>query len=363
MAEFRYLFADLLTNRVNLEVPCYGVSYNGLLNKASDGTCSINLDRSGYNNQDVIDATVPGKTAMYIDRDGVLIWGGIVWSRTYQAQAKVFSYTLQTFESYAYKVAIEETLAYADEDQRNILCELFVHMQQKLQTDIGIQVDPGYPFTPSITRTVTFDVNDAWTYGKAIDYMIEYDQGFDYYIDVFYAEDGSIGRRIRTDNVLGAAVENTGLVFDYPGGNVSNYWWPENASRGAVSVIGYGSGDITKLTSKVTQTDLLDAGFPNIQEIYSNSDVSVQATLDSQTAQQGRLLRIPITVPTVELNPNTVPVGTWQMGDYAKLEIEDARFPAGLNTTVRVIGYEAQPPSSDEPETIKPIIEGADTVG
>jgi hypothetical protein len=364
MVDYAYKFCDLLTNVVTLEVPCYGVSFNRLLNAAGSATVSINLDRTDYANEDTIAGTTPGKTAFYIERDGALIWGGILWSRTYQSQAKVLSYTAQTFESYLYKHVIEETLTFINRDQRNILNDLIVHMQQKLQADIDIETDEEYPFVSnSILRSVTFNDYDVWTYGKAIEYLIEFDEGFDYTIEVFYKEDGSPGRRIRTDNVLGASIANTGLVFDYPG-NVDNYYWPENASRGAVTVIGTGAGDgVEKIKSKVTQNDLLAAGYPNLQDIYSNQDVSIQLTLNSQTVADGLLKRIPITVPTIEMNPQAVPqFGSWAIGDYAHLEIEDPRFPNVLHADVRVIGFEGAPPSSEGPEKCTLVLEGGDDV-
>lgn len=366
IAEYKYLFTDLLTGgSATLEVPMYGISFGREINKAGSGTGSINLDQSDYSNTDIIDATVPGKTGFYIDRNGGLIWGGILWSRTYQAQAKVFSYTMQSFESFSYKVVIEDTLEFVDRDQRNIVCELFMYMQQKLQTDIGIQIDPNYPFpeddVSSTLRTVSFFDYDVWTFGKAIEYMVEFDQGLDYTIEVYYDEQGNPASRMRTDNILGAAIDNTGLVFEYPG-NIINYYWPENASRGATSVIGVGAGDgIEKITSRISDPIALSAGYPDLQEIYSNTDVSVQSTLDSQTTREVGRLHIPITVPTIEIDANGIPsLDSFGMGDYAQFAVEDARFEAGMTSYVRVIGYQASPPSSDGVEQCTLILAGED---
>lgn len=358
MAEFRYLFADLLTKRVTLEVPCYGVSYGRELNKASDGTLSINLDRTDFTNQEVIDATVPGKAAVYFERDGSLLWGGILWSRTYQSQAKTLSFTMQTFESYFYKFVIEQTLTFTSRDQRNILCDLIIHCQQKEGSDIGVLVDPNYPFTNNVVRTVNFYNYDLWTYGKAFDYLAEYDDGLDWTIEVYYDENGDPARRVRVDNVLGSPREATGLVWEYPG-NITNYYWPENASRGAISVIGAGAGDgTTKLLTKKTNSTLLNQGFPNYQEVYSNTDVSVKSTLDTQTANELNRLTIPITVPTIEADAAKEPyIGSWNLGDYAQISIEDPRFEAGINKYVRIIGYTASPPSSDGTETVNLVLE------
>lgn len=364
MHNYRYLICDLLTNEVNLEVPCYGVSYGREINKASDGTFSINLDRTDYSNQDVIDATVPGKTVMYIDRGGKLIWGGIVWSRTYQAQAKVLSYTMQTFESFFYKCVISPSLLYTDRDQRNILCELLLDAQQGNQTDLGVTLPTGYPFTGGTIRSVNFYKYDNWTYGKAFDYLAEYDEGLDWTIDVYYDGNGVPRKRLLVDDMLGAeSIVNKGLVFEYPG-NISNYYWPENASRGAVTMYGVGAGEGTaQLRTSWENADLLLAGFPNLQDIYINQDVSIAATLLTQTRQAADLARIPITVPTIQIDPDKEPqIGSWAIGDTARLVIQDPRFPEGKDTSVRILGYTAAPPSSDGAEQCQLIIAGADDV-
>jgi hypothetical protein len=364
MAEFRYLFCDLLSNEIIFETPVYGVSYGREINKAGDGTLSINLDRTDYQNQDVIDATIPGKSCVYFERDGSLLWGGIIWSRTYQAQAKVFSYTMQTFESFFYKLPITATQSFVSRDQRNILCELVQVAQQGDSTDIGVSMPVGYPFTGGINRTVNFYYYDEWTYGKAMDYMAEYDQGLDFTIDVYYDSNNHPAKRLLVDNDLGAeSLVNKGLLFEYPG-NIGNYYWPENASRSAVTVYGNGAGDGTnKIRTSYTTPGLIEAGYPNLGEIYSNTDVSLYATLVAQVGQQAALLKPPITVPTIQIDPDKEPqLGSWAIGDTARIVIEDARFPEGKDTTMRILGYTASPPNSDGPEQCSLIVDGADDV-
>jgi hypothetical protein len=310
----------------------------------------------------VIDGTIPGRTALYIQRNGALIWGGIIWSRTYQSQAKVLSMTLQSFESYFNKIILEETITYTNMDQRNIVCALVMHCMQKDNCDIGIQIDPNYPFSGGVMRTVTFYAYDTQSYGKALEYMAEYDTGLDWTVEVYFDEDGRPSKLLRVDNVLGATMENTGLVFEYPG-NVLDYYWPENASRGASSVIGTGAGDgDAKLITKLTNQSQIAAGYPDYQEVYTNSDVSVADTLSAQTGSELQRLAIPISVPTINIDPADVsfPFGSWGIGDYARFIVEDERFPDGLETSVRIIGYNASAPSGTSSETVALVLAGQD---
>lgn len=370
MPEYTYIFADLLTDNINLELPLYGTWFNHELNKPGNMTFTFSLDSEGFDNKDVLEGTIPGRTSIYVDRDGSLIWGGIVWSRTYQSQAKNLSYTAQTFESFLNKQYIEENLLFAGDDQRNILIDLINHMQTKEGANIGLLVPEKFTpategFQKAIQRVVSFSKHQVWTYGRAVEYMIEFADGFDYSIDVRYGTGRVPQKVVRVNNVLGAPIGATGneLVFDYPG-SIKNYWFPENASRAAVSTIGVGAGDDDgKLLTKVVQEDLLVQGYPDLQETYTNTDVSRLGTLEDQTKLASELNRVPISVPTFQLSPGVGPkVGSYQLGDFARFDIEDPRFPDGKTFNTRVVGYEIRPPRSGEQEDVKLIIPGEEDV-
>lgn len=361
---YKYLFADLLTGVVHLELPVYGVWLERAINGTGNATFSFALDSEGYSNSDVLEATQPGKSCIYVDRGGSLIWGGPIWSRTYQSEAKVLNYTAQTFESYFNKQYIEEDLSYTNMDQRDILIELINHMQSKAFANIGL-ILPELGSWPigleaaevPVFRSVNFKQAQVWTYGRAIEYMVEFDDGFDWTIEVRYGEGNFPQRVVSTDNMLGTLLRSTQLVFEYPS-NIKNYWFPENASRAATTTIGVGAGDDEgKLLSKATDLFLYDEGYPDLQETYDNQDVTRQSTLNSQTLRAQRLNRVPISVPTIELSPDIVPeVGSWNMGDHTRVYIEDPRFPDGKEIVTRVIGWELRPTSSGELEEVKLIV-------
>jgi hypothetical protein len=357
MAQYRYLFTNLLTGTVTVELPLYGVSFSRRLNRAGNCTFSFPLDSEGFVNQTVVESTTPGSTGFYIERNGSLVWGGVVWSRTYQSQAKSLSFTGQTFESFLYKQFIEETLTYTATDQRNILIALINYMQGKTNADVGIAVPSS--FTSNITRTVTFPDYEVWSIGKAIESLVSYSNGFDYTLDVRYDSNGDPEIFLATDDVLGQDIESTGMILEYPG-NIRNYWYPENAAEAATSVLGVGAGEgSAMLRSKATNTDMLGYGYPDIQSVYTNKDVQLQATLDSQTLQRGTLLTPPISIPTIELNPDFEPTfGSFQLGDYSNLYIRDPRFPSGLEQSVRVVGFSARPTESDQQEELKLVLAG-----
>jgi hypothetical protein len=359
MPTYRYLLADLLTNNILLELPFQGVSYSRALNKPGNATFVFPLDSSGWDNQTILDSTLPGRTAVYIERNGALVWGGIFWSRTYESEGKTLQFTAQSFESFLYKQVVETSLTYNNVDQRNILIAVISHMQAKSYANIGIVVPSS--FSNSIVRKTNFYDYEVWTYGKVAENLVGYDDGFDYTIDVAYVS-GTPTKQLLVNNVLGAPASTTHLAWDYPGG-IKNYYWPENASDAATTVIGVGAGDgKAMLRSKAQKVQLLSpGGYPDLQEVYTNKDVSIASTLASQTKAYLNQKLVPISVPTFEVNPEVGPgIADFALGDYGYVYIKDPRFPNGAKILVRVVGYTASPPGSDGQETFKLILEGQD---
>jgi hypothetical protein len=61
------------------------------------GTIPVIPDTSSM---DIYNSTMPGKTGLYVVRDGVCIWGGIVWHRSYDVVARSLSVSASEFTSY-----------------------------------------------------------------------------------------------------------------------------------------------------------------------------------------------------------------------------------------------------------------------
>lgn len=87
---YKYILTDLLSNKVIAEVPFIGVSYGRAI-KASgrfSGEIAVNADTEYL---DLYTNTVPGKTAIYVLRNDVCVWGGIIWGRKYDAKSRKLS--------------------------------------------------------------------------------------------------------------------------------------------------------------------------------------------------------------------------------------------------------------------------------
>lgn len=362
MANYRYIFADLLTNAIQMELPLGGVTFNRLINKAGNFQGFFGLGNEEYNDQDILDGTIPGRTALYVERtnnygDVGIVWGGVVWSRTWQEQALSIQYTAQTFESFPFMEDVRTTITYINTDQRNVLRDLITKMQAYPYRNIGIIVPSA--FANHLTRTVAFYKYEVWTFGSAIDFMMEFDQSFDYTIECQYNSSGGIDKVLLVDDILGAPSSTTQLVFGYPG-TIKNFWVPENASTGATTISAVGAGEGSAMIRTVdTNQHLLDAGYPELVQIYTNKDVNSLNILASKARSTLNQLKVPVSVPTFEINSEITPeFGTYSLGDYAKFNIESVRYPGGKEFLSRIIGWDVTPSSSDNQENVKLVILG-----
>jgi hypothetical protein len=111
---YRYFLTDLVSNEVLAEVPFSGVSYERQLRKAGAFSGTIPVI-AATNKLNLYEATMPGRTGLYVMRNDVCVWGGIVWARKYDESSKSLTVDASEFTSYFYHRHIWQTLIYGSE--------------------------------------------------------------------------------------------------------------------------------------------------------------------------------------------------------------------------------------------------------
>ena len=109
--QYRYFLTDLLSNQIISEVPFKGVSFERANRRAGSfsGTIPFLESTEGLN---LYEATMPGRTGLYVMRNGVCVWGGIVWSRSYSVDSQELQVEGGEFLSYFYHRNIWQTIQY-----------------------------------------------------------------------------------------------------------------------------------------------------------------------------------------------------------------------------------------------------------
>jgi hypothetical protein len=111
---YRYFLTDLVSNEVLAEVPFSGVSYERQLRRAGSFSGTIPVI-AATNKLNLYESTMPGRTGLYVMRNDVCVWGGIVWARSYSESSKTLSVDASEFTSYFYHRHIWQTLVYGSE--------------------------------------------------------------------------------------------------------------------------------------------------------------------------------------------------------------------------------------------------------
>jgi len=105
---YRYITADLLSGDIIAEIPYRGVSYGRALRGAGafQGKIPVITQTEALS---LYKNTTPGQTALYVVRNGICVWGGIIWDRSYTATTQDLTVSASEFTSYLYRRVIWKT--------------------------------------------------------------------------------------------------------------------------------------------------------------------------------------------------------------------------------------------------------------
>jgi len=364
--QYRYLFADLITNDILAELPLTNVTFSQVLNTPGAFSGEIlgsDIRESAY---DIVGSTEPARTAIYVDRDGVLIWGGIIWLRTWDTDTQKFGFQAREFGSYFERRRIteafmdnEQALVYSNEDQLFIAQDLMYLAQQQAGGDIGIVI-PNNTSGVDVTRVYyAYEFKDVW---GAIKDLSNQQDGFDFNIDVAY--DANLEPRKYAQTAYPyrgtefVAANADALVFEFPG-NVVAYEWPDDGSGAANKMYGIGpnSNEAKIRATAVAPEDPVANGWPLLEDTVSYTDQYDPDILQQQTLGEVSAKQFPVTTPRVIVPAYAEPVlGSYKTGDECLLRITDDRFPNngtgfGYSAVKRIASINVQP-GEDGPERV-----------
>lgn len=317
------------------------------------------LDQTGKQNSDLLAASVPGRTWVAVERDGIPIWHGFIWSRVYSAQSKSVQLYAMSFEKYPTKRLVRQDTTFAAIEQRNIFRSLW----NQLQSDVGnsnLNINVPASFPDVVLKDLTVLTTDFKFYDNIMSSIADAVDGFDWYIAIsksgtYYQKNLLIGYPN-----LGASPSTSMNVFEYPG-NITQYYMTEYmADAGTfVYVLGAGEGS-DMLISENIATDLVATGFPRWDIVFSRKDLNSQDAVDGIGQQLLATNRPPIAVAKLTVKGNLAPeFGSYTLGDTCKIVIKDPRWPGiGFTGNKRLLKWSLTPQSSDNTEEAELVFEG-----
>ena len=359
MAVYEYLAYDLRTGSALEQLPLVGVTLGGQLNAAGPFAATLPLGGTaqtapgvyGPRAQALLAASIPGRTVVYVERDGVLIDGYIIWTRRYDSATQSCDLGGLSLWSYFAHRVIDYTQAFSV-DQLTIARTLVTNAQAATGGNIGVAVGTE---TSGVTRNVNYYGYAAKPVAEAITELSAGSTGFDFAIDVAYSAGVPTATFRPSYPSRGRLISASGLVFEV-GRNIVSYQMPEDATTQATRFFALGAGDGADMKiATAVRTDIIDAGWPLLDATGSWKDVTDGSVLASLANGYVAAKASPVTIPQVTITAGADPqIMQWILGDWGTFifggdpTAPDPRFPTRTAYIARIVGYTLTPGDQGE---------------
>lgn len=359
---YRVLICDLRSDQLLDVLPLWGVSFDEYLGKTGSLRGTVHLVTADLAAR-ARAALIPGRTALWVERDGALWWGGILWTTSLGSDDRGrlrLDLQAATWDSYLAHRMLYDSQQATGVDQFDIVRNLVEYCAEQPGGDIGIEAGTELS---GVLRDRTYSRYDLPIVRDLIEQLSRVEGGFEWRIAS--VRDPDTGRRIKQVQ-LGHPVIRAGrgeLVLTRPGPIVA-YNWPTDStikanawqSRGASLNHNQAAESVPMLSPLITNSTDVEAGWPRLDGSSDYSTVEVQATLDAHARADAGTHLDPRTVPeiTVLLDGQITPA---LLGATVRVRITDLWWPEGMSARFRIIGITVSPPERGRPETAKLLLE------
>jgi len=337
--EYTYLAADIFNDEAISELPMRDVQFNWQINKPGELSGTIAAPELP-NIRDYFTATVPGRTAIYVLRDGQPVWGGIIWKRTFGSDSREVKIEADTWDSYMYHRILDEDWMFLRDvseqtppekrhegvEQIEIFRYLWRYMADTANGDIKVILGDQ---TSTVMRGAYFSKWDFKTYGEHLEAFAKKVDGFEWCSVIGVSADRStIQRRIDfAYPKFGRVYADSGLVWEYPGWTLRYAWIGDSDKAATVAfVTGGGDGDLKAYYQRTNDQAFAD-NWPRLDQVWNHSTVWDQGILKSHAGKYLEAYFPPISSIELEVHPRVpVEVGDFFLGDEVRLVIDDDLF-------------------------------------
>jgi len=372
---YTYEVGDLRTGVVLGDLPLTGVKYTKRLNDSGTLTGSFQIESRNAGRRQVEDAydwTTPARRTITAYRDDQPMWGGIIWTSSYDSSNGAVSIGCGDYWSYFDHRMVLPVLAlvagsgsnlvapsstyvanlttvYTGVDQSDIARALVTQAQAHTGGNLGILMDT----TDSGTlRDRTYEGHQLDTVGDVLRQLAGVIGGPDVMFDVvgLDAQSRPVRRMLLGHPTLGAVASTH--VFEYEA-NLVSYQWPRDGT--GMVTRQFATGDGTALDMPIAVSEDTTAytaeggGWPLLETEQQHSGVTTITTLQEHADGEQDVRRRPVALPKLTVRGDMSPrVGEWAVGDDAIVVITDDWFRIGVEAPVRIVGADVSPGSTED---------------
>lgn len=354
MATYRVLSLDLRTGTRVAEISLSDLKFGAKLNDVGVLSGRLHLPSptsaaARARASALVDAVDECRRQLVVERDGVIVWCGIVWGAPYDDDSQTIDVSAAETWSYFRHRYINTRGGYDFWDQFDIVRSLIDLLTSQTGGDIGVTVET---HDSGVTRYRVYEPWELKQLGEAIEQLSAVNDGFDFAIDPYW--DPATGELVKVLRLhyprRGRRYNETGLVFEL-GRNVTSFKWPSDGTRAANQILAVGAGEGSSML-RVTRTDSAQIqplssggpGYPLLQDVVTYKDVSVFSTLVGHATQALATRSRPVVLPEVSVRADSDPIfGSYIVGDAARFIVPphvSPRFPDGLDTYYRIVGWD-----------------------
>lgn len=364
--DYRFFAVEYVTGTILGELLPQTWELERVLSGAGAARVTLGLPRDETAARSLLTVTQPRRCGLYVERDGLPEWSGMVWSRAWDNRAPD-TVVLDGAEDWSYfrRRYVKDLLQWSSgtrDDQLAIARDLIRYAQgERFETTAALypqaataNVGVGYDAALSgVLRTVAIKGHVApKQVAEAVEQLCDADDGFDFTIETARTGPGAIARTFRTWSPTRTRPTSlTGWRAEL-GANLLSVSVPDDLGATATTVIGSNDlGQDKVLRAYATATYLLASGYPVLEESLTARNITSQSVLQRRVNEALAQYVAGDGIADVDVDPTSelLPVDRLELGDAVDVvipkrsvyddELLSARFPDGLRQTRRVVGY------------------------
>lgn len=347
MAETTFLACSALTNKVIAELPLVNPSYTRVLNDSGSIQGDIELDDTTVRELGLIanGAVEPAAVSCYVQRNGLYVWGGLIWTHGYAGATAKMALNGAEFGSLLSLKSINSTSAAYIGELAAQLCAWVT----SAFASAGCPVTTTYTATPTtITLTVL-----PWETHVYLDLIKSYAVavgGVDWAFDVAVVGGVPQAQFNVSYPRRGQSYVHSGVVWDFPG-DILDYNLTKDGQRIAAILIENGSGSGSQMVQAVvTQSP---QGHLALDVVDSNNSLTSLADIISYG--RGKLVSMakPPIIATCSLPAEIFFSSGVTVGDEVQVATPvDDPYLQGINFPSRIIAYTVKLQTSSGIESV-----------
>lgn len=368
---FKVFAFDINTNTRICEIPAKGLTFDSRLDDAGSISFTINLTdaKAAAQVAPLMAYFDTAPFALYVSRDGQLVWGGWAKTNLYTHSSKeafpitgkewpdVFTqrlvcgnYSVTTYPTGVDPAQLVQTAIVDCQDSTKGGPGASLGIGVRMQLPGGGSFSGQPRFIPSYTSQtfvsqVLADVTAGVTPGTG---------GVDFYTQVQWGPVVNGNRSPQTAIVIaapraGRAARESGLIFELL--NAVDFTWPNDVGQACTTLVESGGGSGPTAPTVTVQAPGVAVGGlgqpPRMDKVIQHSTALDQVLLGRLAAGEVQEFAPPVATPTVTVltaDPRT-PLGSWIPGDDARLRAPGfERFPGGIDQPWRIVHHEVTVP-------------------